>query len=160
VGSHRREAPSPQSPSSGSEVHWTTLGRPEVRLKVTSQPQANKGPGLCSTRISWRIPPLLSRKERREGHEKRWGTSNRPLAMGRGSGATLTLRPRPRSHTPRTVKDLGSISYPSKASGATLGGCARVHPLEKSNTKASRGPSDDPTKSPAKSRLDRQPLEE
>jgi hypothetical protein len=52
------------------------------------------------------------------------------------------------------------MSYPSKASGATPNGCARAHPPEKSNTKASRGPDDNQAKSLATSIPDVQPLEE
>jgi hypothetical protein len=85
---------------------------------------------------------------------------DRPLAMGRGSGATLELRTRPRICTPHKSQDLGSISYPSKASGATPGGCARTNPPKKSNTKASRGPGDDLARSPSKSKPDVQPLKE
>jgi hypothetical protein len=56
-------------------------------------------------------------------------------------------------------QDLGSIYHPSKASGATPGWCARAHPLEKSNTRTSRGPSN-LARSLATSIPDAQPMEE
>jgi hypothetical protein len=95
------------------------------------------------SRVAYHIPPVLSVKETREGREKRQGALDRPLAMSRGSGATLAPWPRPQIHTPHKSQALGRISYPSKASGATPSGCARAHPPEESSTKTSRGPGND-----------------
>jgi hypothetical protein len=71
--------------------------------------------------------------------------------MSRGSGATLAPWPRPQIHTQHKSQALGRISYPSKALGATPGGCARVHPLEESSTETSRGPGNDLAKTQQRS---------
>jgi hypothetical protein len=82
--------------------------------------------------MAYSTPPSLRKRHVRD-EKKRQGAHDHPLAMSSGLGATLALGPRPR------IQTLGRISYPSKASGAAPGGCARVHPLEESNTKTSRG---------------------
>jgi hypothetical protein len=80
--------------------------------------------------------------------------------MGRGSGATLALRLRSQIYTLYKVKTLEAYPILPRPRGLHTGGCARVHPQEKSNTKASHGPSDNLAKSPVKSKPDGQPLEE
>jgi hypothetical protein len=105
-------------------------------------------------RIAWHIPPLLSTEEMREGHEKRRGTLDWPLAMGRCSGATLALRLRPRIYTPHKVKTLEAYPILPRPWGLHPAG-ALTHTPRKSNTKASRGPSDDQAKSPVKSKTRR-----
>jgi hypothetical protein len=82
-------------------------------------------------KIAWHIPPLLLTKEMRKGHERRQGALDRSLAMSRGSGATLALRPRPQIYTPHKVKTLEAYPILPRPRGLHPAGALARTPRKK-----------------------------
>jgi hypothetical protein len=76
----------------------------------------------------------------REGREKRRGALDRPLAMSRGSGATLALRSKPPIHTPHKVKTLEAYPILPRSQGLHPAGALTRIPRKKAVQRQTEAP--------------------